>query len=199
MKFNILDGIILAVVAFGVWRGFAAGLIRELSQLFGLFVAFALALQLMKPVGALMVTVVNVVDLPIGGAALVGFVVIFVLVYVTVYLTARFLERVAHGIKLGPINRFFGGAFGVGKAVLALSIIFVFFGQLGIPEEDFHKGSYLYGSVEQIAPEAWEVFTQSVPTATKMTRTVGERFWEQPEGATPTKPSESELQRKVNK
>ncbi len=178
MKFNLLDGIILGVVAFGLWRGFVAGLIRELSQLFGVFVGFALALQLMKPAGIFLVSVVSVVDMPIEAAVLVSFVVIFVFVYIIVFFVSKFLERVADGAKLGPINKFFGAFFGAAKAALVLSIILAFLGQLGLPGKATESASYLHGPVEKIAPEAWEVFTRSVPTATSMTRIVGERFWE---------------------
>lgn len=177
MKFNIVDGIVLATVAFGIWRGFVTGIIRELSQVFGLFAAFALSIHFMRPLGAVLVRDVNIVDVPNEGAALVAFVMIFVIVYTAVYVLARLLERVADGLKLGAINKMFGGIVGGFKTVLALSIAFVFLGQMGFPGKQTQSKSYLYGSVESIAPEVWEVFTQSVPKAARLTRTVGERFW----------------------
>lgn len=177
MKFNIVDGIVLATVAFGIWRGFVTGIIRELSQVFGLFAAFALAIHFMRPFGAMLVRDVNVVDIPPEGGALVAFVVIFTIVYAGVYLLARLLERVAEGLKLGAINKMLGGIVGGFKTILVLSIAFVFLGQMGFPAKKTQSSSYLYGSVESIAPEVWEVFTQSVPKATRLTRTVGQRFW----------------------
>lgn len=177
MKFNIVDGIVLATVAFGIWRGFVTGVIRELSQVFGLFAAFALAIHFMRPFGTLLVRDVSVVNIPPEGGALVGFVVIFTLVYVGVYLLARLLERVVDGMKMGAINKMLGGIVGGFKTVLVLSIAFVFLGQMGFPGKKTQSSSYLYGSVEAIAPEVWEVFTQSVPKATRLTRTVGQRFW----------------------
>lgn len=188
MKFNIVDGIVLATVAFGIWRGFVTGVIRELSQVFGLFAAFALAIHFMRPFGAMLVRDVNVVDIPQEGGTLVGFIVIFTLVYAAVYLLARLLERVADGLKLGAINKTLGGIVGGFKTVLVLSIAFVFLGQMGFPGKPTQSSSYLYGSVEAIAPEVWEVFTQSVPKATRLTRTVGQRFWlrNTDEGSEPT-------------
>lgn len=177
MKFNIVDGIVLATVAFGIWRGFVTGIIRELSQVFGLFAAFALAIHFMRPFGALLVRDVSVVNVPPEGGALVGFVVIFTLVYAGVYLLARLLERVVDGMKMGAINKMLGGIVGGFKTILVLSIAFVFLGQMGFPGKQTQSKSYLYGSVESIAPEVWEVFTQSVPKATRLTRTVGQRFW----------------------
>jgi len=177
VKFNIVDGIVLATVAFGIWRGFVTGVIRELSQVFGLFAAFALAIHFMRPFGMLLVQDVSVVNIPPEGGALVGFVVIFSLVYAGVYLLARLLERVVDGMKMGAINKMLGGIVGGFKTILVLSIAFVFLGQMGFPGKKTQSKSYLYGSVEAIAPEVWEVFTQSVPKATRLTRTVGQRFW----------------------
>ena len=177
MKFNIVDGIVLATVAFGIWRGFVTGIIRELSQVFGLFAAFALSIHFMRPLGAVLVRDVSVVEIPQEGGALVAFVVIFTVVYLAVYLLARLLERVADGLKLGAVNKMMGGIVGGFKTILALSIAFVFLGQMGFPGKQTQSKSYLYGSVEAIAPEVWEVFTQSVPKATRLTRKVGERFW----------------------
>lgn len=197
MKFNVLDGLILLVIALGLWRGFITGLIRELSQLFGIFVAFAIALQVMKPAGVFMVQVVNIVDMPVEGAALIAFVVVFIIVYLIVHFSARVLERVADGVKLGPINKLFGGAFGAAKAALVLSILMVFFGQVGLPGEDAESASYLYGPIERIAPEAWDVFAKSVPKATTLTHVVGERFWLKPEEKKVPRPPESSEQQKA--
>ncbi len=177
MKFNIVDVIVLATVAFGIWRGFVTGIIRELSQVFGLFAAFALAIHFMRPVGSMLVRDVNVVDVPPQGAALVAFVLIFTIVYVVIYILARLLERVADGMKLGAVNKMLGGIVGGFKTILVLSIAFVFLGQMGFPGKETQSRSYLYGSVEAIAPQVWEVFTQSVPKATRLTRKVGQRFW----------------------
>jgi len=191
LKLNLLDGIILAIVTFGLWRGFVSGLIRELSQLFGVFVGFAFALQLMRPAGVFMVSVVSVVDMPIEAAALVSFVVIFLVVYLIVFFSSRFLERVADGAKLGPINKFLGAVFGAAKAALVLSITLAFLGQIGLPGKATESASYLHGPVEKIAPEAWEVFSRSVPTATGMTHIVGERFWKKKKDE--REPAETEL------
>ena len=182
MKFNLLDGIILAVVTFGLWRGFVAGLIRELSQLFGVFVGFALALQLMRPAAVFMVSVVNVVDMPIEAAALVAFVAVFIVVYLLVYFLARLLEKVVDGVKLGPVNKFLGSILGALKSALVLSIGLAFLGQVDLPGKRIESESYLHGPVERIAPEAWEVVAKAVPTATGMTHVVGERFWEKTKG-----------------
>lgn len=177
MKFNVVDLIVLAAVAFGIWRGFVTGIIRELSQVFGLFAAFALGIHFMRTVGTIIVTSVNIVNVPKDGGLLVAFVLIFALVYTAVYVLARLLERVADGIKLGAVNKMLGGIVGGFKTILVLSIAFVFLGQMGVPGKDTQSQSYLYGSVESVAPEVWEVFTQSVPKATRLTRKVGERFW----------------------
>ena len=181
MKLSLLDGIILAIVTFGLWHGFVAGLIREVSQLLGVFVGFALALQLMQPAGVFLVSIVSVVELEIEAAALVSFVLIFAIVYLIVFFASKFLERVADSVKLGPINKFFGAIFGAAKATLVLSIILAFLGQVGLPGKATESASYLHAPVERIAPEAWDVVSRSLPTAIGMTNIVGERFWEKTE------------------
>ncbi len=188
MKLNLLDGIILAIIGFGCWRGYVAGLIRELAQLVGVFIGLAFALQLMKPASIFLVTVVSVVDMPLEAAALLSFVFIFILVYIIVYFASRILERVAGGAKLGPVNKFLGTILGGAKSALILSISLAFLGQVGLPGKSAERASYLHGPTEKIAPEAWQVFTRSVPTAVGMTPIVGERFWEK-----------TEAQRKVEK
>jgi membrane protein required for colicin V production len=193
VKFSLLDGIILAVIAFGLWRGFVSGLIRELSQIFGIFAGFAIALQVMKPAGVFLVQVVNVVDMPLEAAALLCFLLVFILVYIIVFFLSRLLERVADEGKLAGLNKTLGGVVGAAKAALVLSITLVFLGQIGIPNEKVQSTSYLHAPVERIAPQAWEVVARSVPTATTLTSEVNERFWKRPKGGQNAPPPKSPL------
>jgi membrane protein required for colicin V production len=193
VKFSLLDGIILAVIAFGLWRGFVAGIIRELSQLFGVLAGFAIALQIMKPMAVFLVQVVNIVDMPLEAVALVSFVLVFVLVYIIVFFMSRLLERVADDGALAGLNKLLGAVVGAAKSALILSIGLVLLGQINIPNKDVQSRSYLHAPVERIAPQAWEVVARSVPTATTLTKQVNERFWEKREKEANVQPSKSAL------
>ena len=192
MKLNLLDLVIMGLLTFGIWRGYVSGFIKEMSQIVGLFAAFAVALHTMKPAGVFFVSIINVVDVPAEAAALVAFITIFLVVYIVVFLLSKLLERVADGAKLGPVNKVFGGVFGAVKTAALVSILFVFLGQIGIPKKETASRSYLHAPIERIAPEAWKVFTRSVPTAMPLTESVGERFWKKKSGEPAQTPASEE-------
>ena len=178
MKFNIIDGIVLVSVFFGMWRGFVAGLVREVMHLVGLFVAFALSMYLMKPFGLLLQGWVNIVDVPGEGGVLAAFAIVFVAVFSIFFILARLLERALSALKLGFVNQTLGGAFGGLKSAVVLSIVLVFIGQIGIPGKETRQDSFLYSSVENLAPQVWKVVRTSLPTAPELTDIEGSRFWE---------------------
>ena len=170
---NILDIVILILLVLGIWRGLRSGAIKQVSQVVGLVVAFALAIQLMDSAG---LVISSTIGLSEQFAPLIGFVLVFLVVFGVVALIFKILERILKALMLGPVNKLLGGVAGAFKIALFLSIAFVVLGHVGIPGPDSRADSVLYGPVESIAPATWNVISRAIPQASELSDKVGERL-----------------------
>ncbi len=170
---NLLDIIIMGVVVLGAILGFRKGGVGEITRMLGLAVAFVLAMQLMKPVGLVVVSSLGLSD---KVAPLAGFIATFLVVYGIALLLGRGIEKILSTLKLGMLDKVAGGGVGALKYALLFSIGLMFVGDLGIPSQALRDGSSLYGSVEQIAPVTWDVISRALPNAERLSEQVGRRF-----------------------
>src|SRR6056297_821324 len=115
MQLAALDWFILVILAGGLIRGFMVGAVRQVASLLGLVLAFFLSVQLMHPVGALIVSSLGLSE---AVAPIAGFIVIFVGVQLLFLALSRLLERVLETLSLSLVNRAAGGALGGFKAAL---------------------------------------------------------------------------------
>ncbi len=160
---NVLDIVILALIAFGAWQGYQRGAISEIARIVGLALAFVLAIQLMDTVGLVLVSNFN---LPDEIVPILGFVVTFTVVMLIVYLGARAVQFVLGKIKLGGLNRLLGGAVGGAKWALLLSVMFLLFGSVRMPSAEMRSGSIFYEGISIIAPRAWQSMSRALPSDT---------------------------------
>jgi membrane protein required for colicin V production len=147
-----LDLIVLAACAAGLWRGYQTGLIRQATSLVGYAVALIFALALMDQTGVL---VAQSIGLSPRVAPVVGFVVVFVVFLILVTVGTNLLERVLDAARLSVVNRAAGGALGVLKAALLVSVALIPLTFLGVPDEQSRADSLFYEPVSGLAPAAW--------------------------------------------
>ena len=150
---SLLDLIILLVLAFGVIRGYATGVIQQVVGIAGVMLAFALALQLMEAAGALVARSLAVSETI---APLVGFVLVFLAVRVVVFGIARAAETVTEALQLSLVNRLAGGVAGALQAALLLSLLFLLLDPLGVPGAQERQEARFYAPVAAALPEAWD-------------------------------------------
>lgn len=167
---NILDLIILGMLAVGMIVGLRSGLIKQVASLVGLVLAFVLGLQFMHPVGA---TAVESLGVSESLGPLLGFVLVFLGVQVAVFAVVKIVEGLIGALKLSSVNRVLGGAMGGFKAALVLSVAFLVLSNLDIPDANARSSSRLYVPVSSVVPETWEFITGEFPAVKQLPEQVG--------------------------
>lgn len=166
-----LDWIIVVALAGGLVRGMMAGAIRQVASIIGLVVSFILAVQLMRPIGAL---TADGLGLSEATAPLVGFVVVFGGVQLIIIALARMIEAAVESLNLTFANRAAGGALGAFKAALLLSVLFLVSTQAGIPDEETQQASMLYTPVAEVLPGTWDHVAAYLPAVRQASEAFGE-------------------------
>ena len=147
-----LDLLILAVLLVGLARGVSTGGIKQVLGLAGVVLAFIAAAQFMQPAGERLVRAFGVGE---HYAPAIGFGLIFLIVQGAAFLLARSLEKLLDSLELGFINRLFGGALGVFKGALLLSLLFYLGSYVRLPQETSREESLFYDPVSKVLPATW--------------------------------------------
>jgi membrane protein required for colicin V production len=147
------------------------GAVRQVASLIGLVVAFFLSVQLMHPVGALIVSSLGLSE-AVGPIA--GFIVLFVGVQLLFLALSRLLERVLETLSLSLANRAAGGALGGFKAALLLSVLFLVLAGMEMPSEQVRDRSVLYAPVAKALPETLDAASPYLPAAKRASETFGQ-------------------------
>ena len=154
----VLDIIILGAMAAGVIHGYRTGFFKQAGGIVGVLIGFALALNLMNPVGAYLVRISSI-DPVIS--PIVGFIAVFAGTYLLVQIVARIGQEFLGAVKLTFVNRLLGGGVGGLKAALLVSIAFIGLAYVKLPPESTKQASSLYHSVAAIMPVAWSYVVEN--------------------------------------
>lgn len=172
MTLVALDWFILVILAGGLIRGFMVGAVRQVASLAGFLVAFLLSIQLMHPVGDLVVAGLGLSE---AAAPIAGFIAIFVGIQLLFLALSRLLEQVLETLSLSLINRAAGGALGGFKAVLLLSVLFLVLSGMEMPSEETREQSVLYSPVSEALSKTLDVASPYLPAARRASETFGDR------------------------
>ena len=117
---NLIDLIIIAIIGFGIIRGYSKGLIIELSSFFGIFISFFIAGNvdnfLSNEISAFISVNSDLLNT-------FSFIIIFILSYLLIIYLAKGFTKLAKVVYLGLLNSLLGGVFGGLKLLLILLII----------------------------------------------------------------------------
>ena len=117
---NLIDLIIIAIIGFGIIRGYSKGLIIELSSFFGIFISFFIAGNvdnfLSNEISAFISVNSDLLNT-------ISFIIIFILSYLLIIYLAKGFTKLAKVVYLGLLNSVLGGVFGGLKLILILLII----------------------------------------------------------------------------
>lgn len=116
---TVIDGVILFILAIGLMRGFMAGAIKTVMSLVGWILALVIASKLS---GDLSVLFAPMVDARIWQITLAFMMVALVVLTVT-HLVTYVLSKTVKFLKLGLLDRWFGGMFGVAKSGVKILIL----------------------------------------------------------------------------
>ena len=117
---NFIDLIIIAIISFGIIRGYSKGLIVELSSFFGIFISFFIAGNIDN---LLSQQIVKYINLNIDIVNIISFIIIFGLSYSLIIFFAKGFTKLAKIIYLGLLNSLMGSVFGGLKLFLILLIV----------------------------------------------------------------------------
>ena len=117
---NLIDLVIIAIICFGIIRGYSKGLIVELSSFFGIFISFFIAGNIDN---LLSQQIVKYVNLNIDIVNIISFIIIFGLSYSLIIFFAKGFTKLAKIIYLGLLNSLLGSVFGGLKLLLILLIV----------------------------------------------------------------------------
>lgn len=168
-----LDIVILIVLAFGLIRGLKTGFVRQLTTLAGIVVAFVAAAAFMDRVGVMFEVYTGMSP---GLAPLAGFVSVFLVCRLVIRLFGFALDDALTKVHLGGLNRLAGGVTGALKAVVVMSLAFLFFNFLELPSAPLRAASEFYEPVSEFVPEAWQILSDKSPAFEEMRRELERRI-----------------------
>jgi len=147
-----LDIGIVVILAFGLFRGWRTGFIKQATNLAGLVLAFVLAVLFMDSLGLVIET--KLMDYP-GLGTILAFLGIFIVVKVAFRFLSESAKTFLESLHLGGVDRLAGGLVGSLKACIIISLMLVTGAYFRLPPKDAVDQSHLYKSVYQIVPKAW--------------------------------------------
>ncbi len=150
---NYIDIIILAIVAWSIFRGFKNGLFIEIASVAALVLGIWGSIRFS---GFTEMKLVEWFDFQTQYLGLIAFVITFILIVVAVHFLANALDKVLKAVALGFVVRLLGVVFAVIKAVLIMSIVLVMLNSVDrksrLIKQESKEESTLYGSVSDFAP-----------------------------------------------
>lgn len=116
---ELLDIVILILIAVGVIQGLMKGFLKQLAVIVGLVAGLLIARALFDVVAEHLVTVF---ETSITIAQILSFILIWVLVPILCILVASVLTKAMDAIHMGWINRLLGAMFGAIKVMLLIGL-----------------------------------------------------------------------------
>jgi membrane protein required for colicin V production len=150
---NWIDFIILAILVFGLIQGFINGLIIEIAELAALVLGIWGAIHFSGWTAA---RLSEWFDMQASWTGIAAFAVTFIVIVICVYMVGKLLDGILKAMALGFVIKALGAVFGVLKAALILSVIFVFLNSINerrhfLPSGTISK-SFLYNPIADLIP-----------------------------------------------
>ncbi|GAA4378166.1 CvpA family protein [Hymenobacter koreensis] len=168
------DLLLLVPLAVGAVKGFRRGIVMEAVSLLAFVLGIIGGLKLL---GAAIPLVRHYVGEAFGMLPLVSFVLVFALLAWGVHLVGGMVRSAIHLTPLGVLDHILGGAAGLIKWVLGLSLVLYATGIAGLPiGQQLTHDSMLLPLVQQATPVALNVVGVVMPFATELLSTLRNVF-----------------------
>lgn len=150
---NYIDIIIIALLAWSLFRGFKNGLFIEVASIAALVFGIWGAIRFS---GFTQTKLVEFFDMQTQYIGLIAFAITFILIVVAIHFLANALDKLMKAVALGMVVRLLGVVFALVKTVLILSIVFVVLNTVNqktsfLPDEKIEE-SKLYHPIADFAP-----------------------------------------------
>ncbi len=148
---NLVDLIIGLLLGFGFLKGFAKGLVIELSSLVALFLGFLGAIKLSNFITEQIEGFFNLNPLVIQ---IISFLVVFIVIVYSISLLAKGVTKILSQASLGLFNKFLGSIFGTLKWAIISSVILFFASKINqwitIMDQELINKSFLYAPIIEL-------------------------------------------------
>ena len=165
MDVSVIDLFLGGLLVAGLVRGAQAGAVRQVASLVGVVLAFALAVQFMRPAGT---AITEGLGLTAALAPATGFLVVFGVAQGAVALLIRLLEGTLEALQVGAINYIAGALVGGFKMALVASVLSLALASFGLPSAPMRAESRLYAPVARVLPATWGAMQPYVPALKKL-------------------------------
>lgn len=149
----IIDIVLVALLGFGLIRGFFKGFFVEVASLVALIAGIYGAIHFSYYVADLLIEHVDWSEKTIN---ITAFAITFIIIVLVIALAGKALTKLADFAALGFLNKLLGGVFGLLKIGLILSIILIIFDKMNntitFVDEEHTQDSVLYEPVKSLAP-----------------------------------------------
>lgn len=159
---NALDWVILGALVIGFVNGFRKGLIMSLSTLIGVIAGIWLAMNSSSKMQQFIEG-----NTSLEGPILpyISFLAVFILVYLICYFGGKALASTLKLLQLGVLDKIAGGLFGVFKAVLFSSLVFLMINFFGFynGSEQLEKKSALFSIIKDSSTIIYPSIINALP------------------------------------
>lgn len=159
---GLLDILILIPLAYGAYKGFKNGLVKEVATLAGLVIGIYLAYSKMGDVAP---SVTKWTGIEGDIASVMAFLLVFGAVMFVVSGLVYGLDVLLKITLLSIPNRMMGLVFGVLKAGIGVSILLTLLAGLDMPSAELRAKSKLYDWVYPLAPASYDALAFVIPGA----------------------------------
>ncbi len=117
---NIIDLVLLILLAWGLFKGFKNGLVHEVASLAALILGIFGAIHFSDYTSDLLIE-----HFELSGRYLpiISFAITFVVIVIAVHFLAGVMDKLIKAVALGLVNRISGAIFGILKTAFIISII----------------------------------------------------------------------------
>jgi len=150
---NVIDIIIVILLAWSAYNGFTKGLIISIASLLALLLGIFGSIKFSDITS---IYLSEYFELNEQQLKIVSFAATFIIIVVAVHFVARIIDKIAKAVALGMINRIAGALFGIVRTAFVVSIVLFlvnnFDEKTGFVNDKLRDESMLYEPLSEFAP-----------------------------------------------
>ncbi|MFC4722684.1 CvpA family protein [Geojedonia litorea] len=158
---TILDIILLALLLFGLIRGFVKGLFVEVASLLALVAGVYGAIHFSNFAADFLMSKVDWNEKTVN---ITAFAITFIVIVMVIALAGKALTKLADFAALGLINKVLGAVFGTLKIAVILSVVLIIFDSMNkalpFTDEDSIEESMLYEPIKDLVPAIFPIILE---------------------------------------
>lgn len=170
MKFSYIDIFLYGGLVIAAYFGYRGGFVKKLFNLLALIASIVIAVQMMEPVGSLLIGV-GLLSEP--AAYIVGFALVNIVIMVGAILLYR---RFGKSEVAKSSSQLFGVLFGVLEGAMIISLLLLALKMADFPSKSARADSLLYKPLVNFAPKTFDLLRSYLPGASSFQEELSRTF-----------------------